>query len=452
VQAHLTDAIDDFLASTALWTTEWFNKSKFHMILHLPDHVRRFGLAILFATEGFESYNAVIRLRSVHSSRSAPSKDIAESFSHLHAVRHLVCGGAFYVSGIAEPCFPGVHIRSLLENKGLAAVLGRGELTEEENGHAGYGSVLKNAPCMPWQVTASSRAVHRPASIGPSNLLAQAIHATLPSEERVYVHDMVVFQTTHLPQFGRVEEILVDHHSWQVQGVLVHPFKPGELALPYRFHQAEQDQHARAVFISLQVCLFDAISRICPHRYSQCIQCPVHTIHNCALSDCKPLPTRIIRQERVSTGKMDCEIAHGANPDNIVFNLAQMGHAQLIRPLLGEVRYPGLSREVLIERAVARRRQLEAEKKQKAADKQTAAEEKQKKAAERKKKKEARDQNPRVRRAKVVAQPSPSVPATVDDLDMTPRQSEAGPSRTVRPRPRKRNVATEQPPPHESVS
>jgi hypothetical protein len=258
VQAHLTDAIDDFLASTALWTTEWFNKSKFHMILHLPDHVRRFGPAILFATEGFESYNAVIRLRSVHSSRSAPSKDIAESFSHLHAVRHLVCGGAFYVSGIAEACFPGVHVRSLLKNKGLAAVLGRGDMIEEEAGQPGYGTVPKNAPCMPWQVTASSHAVYRPASISRLALLAQASHAMLPSKERVHVHGMVVFQTAHLPQLGRVEEILVDDHSWQVRGVLIHPFKPGELALPYRFHRAERDWHEHAVFIPLEVCLYGA--------------------------------------------------------------------------------------------------------------------------------------------------------------------------------------------------
>jgi hypothetical protein len=422
------------------------------MILHLPDHVRRFGPAVLFATEGFESYNAVIRLRSVHSSRSAPSKDIAESFSHLHAVRHLVCGGAFHVPGIAEPCFPGSHIRSLLKNEGLAAVLGRGEMPEEEVGQPGYGSVPKNAPCMPWQVTASSHAVHRPASISPSTLLAQATHAILPSEERVYVHSMVVFQTTRLPspRFGRIEEILVDHHSWQVRGVLIHPFKHGELALPYRFHRAEQDWEVHAVFVSLEVCIYCVILRICTDQDSQSIKCPVHIIHNCAESDCRPLQTRVVRQERVSIGKMDFEIGHGADTDNVVFNLAQMGHAQLIRPLLSQVHYPGLTREVLVERAVARRRELEAEKKQKAADKQKAAEEKQKKAAERKKKKELQTQSSSTRGAKVVAQPSSDAPPSANDVDATPRQSEAGPSRTVRPR--RRNAATQQSSRHEAIS
>ncbi|KAI0054859.1 hypothetical protein BV25DRAFT_1766987, partial [Artomyces pyxidatus] len=90
---RLEDAISDFLAATALWTTQWFNKPKFHLLVHLPEHIRRFGPAILYATEAFESYNFVIRLRSINSNRHTPSIDIARAFNHLHAVRHLVSGG-----------------------------------------------------------------------------------------------------------------------------------------------------------------------------------------------------------------------------------------------------------------------------------------------------------------------------------------------------------------------
>ena len=59
--------------------------------------MRRFGPALLYATEGFESFNFLIRLRSVHSNRHAPSTDIAEAFSLLHAIRHLVSGGYVFV-------------------------------------------------------------------------------------------------------------------------------------------------------------------------------------------------------------------------------------------------------------------------------------------------------------------------------------------------------------------
>jgi hypothetical protein len=76
-----------------VWNINWFNKPKFHLLLHIPFHVRLFGPAILFATEGFESFNAVIRAQSTHSNRQAPSRDIAASFSYMHATRHLVSGG-----------------------------------------------------------------------------------------------------------------------------------------------------------------------------------------------------------------------------------------------------------------------------------------------------------------------------------------------------------------------
>ncbi|KIM55165.1 hypothetical protein SCLCIDRAFT_62674, partial [Scleroderma citrinum Foug A] len=48
---QLEAAIQDFLAHTAHWTPRWFNKPKFHILLHLVEHIDRFGPAALFATE-----------------------------------------------------------------------------------------------------------------------------------------------------------------------------------------------------------------------------------------------------------------------------------------------------------------------------------------------------------------------------------------------------------------
>jgi len=93
LKALLEREISDFLLRTARWTTGWFNKPKFHIILHLVEHIRRFGPAILFATEAFESFNAVIRAKSVHSNRQAPSRDIALAFAQGNRIRHLLSGG-----------------------------------------------------------------------------------------------------------------------------------------------------------------------------------------------------------------------------------------------------------------------------------------------------------------------------------------------------------------------
>ncbi|KAF9263191.1 hypothetical protein L218DRAFT_846417, partial [Marasmius fiardii PR-910] len=91
----LEAAIQSFLLHGAKWSIRWFNKPKFYILVHLPDHIRRFGPAILFATETFESYNAVIRVKSVHSNRQAPSRDITLAFAQGHRVRHAISGGMF---------------------------------------------------------------------------------------------------------------------------------------------------------------------------------------------------------------------------------------------------------------------------------------------------------------------------------------------------------------------
>ncbi|KAF8510914.1 hypothetical protein JB92DRAFT_3118557 [Gautieria morchelliformis] len=95
--ATLRTRIHYFMDCVLAWTPRWFNKPKFHILLHLPDHVLAFGPAVLFATESFESFNAVIRAWSIHSNRSAPLRDISSQAAHCNRVRHLMSGGYFHV-------------------------------------------------------------------------------------------------------------------------------------------------------------------------------------------------------------------------------------------------------------------------------------------------------------------------------------------------------------------
>ncbi|KAF8527809.1 hypothetical protein JB92DRAFT_3107408 [Gautieria morchelliformis] len=90
---QLERAIHYFLDCTEKWTPCWFNKPKFHILLHLTDHIWQFAPPILFATEQFESFNAVIRAKSIHSNRHAPSRDIANAFAQGNRVHHLMSRG-----------------------------------------------------------------------------------------------------------------------------------------------------------------------------------------------------------------------------------------------------------------------------------------------------------------------------------------------------------------------
>lgn len=53
---------------------------------------------MLFTTEAFESFNAVICAKSVHSNHQAPSRDIAMAFAQGNHICHLLSGGYFLLT------------------------------------------------------------------------------------------------------------------------------------------------------------------------------------------------------------------------------------------------------------------------------------------------------------------------------------------------------------------
>jgi hypothetical protein len=103
--ASLRFHIQKFLFYIIRTTEQWINKPKFHMLVHLPESIERFGPASLFATEKFESYNGVLRNASIHSNCQSPGKDIAITFANYKVIRHLICGGHFQ-----DPKNPGVYV------------------------------------------------------------------------------------------------------------------------------------------------------------------------------------------------------------------------------------------------------------------------------------------------------------------------------------------------------
>ncbi|KAG8795703.1 hypothetical protein FRC12_010940 [Ceratobasidium sp. 428] len=91
---ELQSVIDDFLLATAEGSPSIIIlKPKFHFLIHLPSYIKRFGPALLFSTERFESFNGVFRAASTFSNRHAPSRDIGKRFADLDRVKHISSGG-----------------------------------------------------------------------------------------------------------------------------------------------------------------------------------------------------------------------------------------------------------------------------------------------------------------------------------------------------------------------
>lgn len=91
------------------------SKNKFHILTHLPEHIALHGVAILYATERYESFNHVFRLSSIHSNRLSPSRDIAETFSRAARVLHLLQGGEWYDKKRGCQVRAGLNVRKYIQ-------------------------------------------------------------------------------------------------------------------------------------------------------------------------------------------------------------------------------------------------------------------------------------------------------------------------------------------------
>lgn len=107
----LTKTIDDFLSITAQCAPSiMIQKPKFHFLLHLPMYIRRFGPAITFSTERYESFNHVFRLCSIHSNKKAPSRDTCRWFGTHDIIKHISLGGYWFNSASRKWCRAGNRI------------------------------------------------------------------------------------------------------------------------------------------------------------------------------------------------------------------------------------------------------------------------------------------------------------------------------------------------------
>ncbi|KAI0639400.1 hypothetical protein C8Q77DRAFT_1223885, partial [Trametes polyzona] len=372
---RLEDAINHFLNSTCNLTPRWFNKPKFHIILHLPEHIRRFGPPMLFATEGFESFNAVIRSHSIHSNHRAPSRDIALGMAHQNRIRHLLSHGSFYMPRVVD----GKNDEILVEPP------------------AGT-----HTPRSPWLRRAAQlkpeRTVWR--CIGPNvaalfreeldnrftkdvlHLLRLDMGADLdrPSSERIGLHVLPGIHAGIRSRCRIATHILLHEDGWYkaddqpwvtyrkpVTTTGTHqPTAPslGRLREVIQLVGSKSEELGRADLLVLQKCQHLSVH---PHYGMPHIRlqdefvlipmeafiCVANVQHNCYDRACGLANTRIVRQEHEDTAERIAEVYHGEAPRDYILNTAQMRNSALIVPFYPPVPL-AVDREDLILRAALR--------------------------------------------------------------------------------------------------
>ncbi|KII85794.1 hypothetical protein PLICRDRAFT_115102, partial [Plicaturopsis crispa FD-325 SS-3] len=332
----LESRIRDFLAATALWTTQWFNKPKFHLL----------------------SYNFVIRLRSILSNRRAPSTDIAHSFNHLHAVRHLVSGGFVVISddhcaslGMPRRRQAGPGVRALLEDDQFLDFMCMSGVMQNSS-KTGHFVPMPRMPACAWSDTIAFRSGTRLTNTAYVDVLRCRL-LVLRNGDRIAPSNFVLCRQAGTnsdsarPIIGRVEEILVDAQHRRLIGVTVQVFQLSAEGpvLPYRFPSIIPETFRMLL-------AFDDIL------------CGINTFHNCHKHHCVISPTRQVVQERQQRlDRFENEIRHLGQPDDLLLNLAQLRNAdlvQLFQPLLPPA-HLRLPRVELLEQAVLHREALDSQ-------------------------------------------------------------------------------------------
>ncbi|KAJ6586682.1 hypothetical protein B0H10DRAFT_1733084, partial [Mycena sp. CBHHK59/15] len=126
-------------------------KYKLHVLPHLPDDIRRFGPAILYATEGFECWNAIFRLCSVLSNHQAPSRDIGVTLADMERFKHQASGGWWKPEGSQDYVQASHEVTSFLQkNKELQCRLGWMDKYKPKSGSIKLDS-RRTAVSAPWR-------------------------------------------------------------------------------------------------------------------------------------------------------------------------------------------------------------------------------------------------------------------------------------------------------------
>ncbi|KAF6747885.1 hypothetical protein DFP72DRAFT_821319 [Ephemerocybe angulata] len=316
--------INQFLIRTARWTPGWFNKPKFHIIVHLPNHIQRFGPAILFATEAFESFNSVIRAKSVHSNRQAPSRDIALAFAQGNRVRHLLSGG--FVLKVTRDCFHRDARTKITttpptfsQNMNHWKRTGPGAMSLLEYPITSYLGLLPRStrnPAIPYSATQSSRI--SPNASSPGDLFWPCSACVLQSDDACTVNSFVLARDLAGTFVGRVLEILQRQNDFSGDPValLIQRYTRPPMASSYGMPYLEGTPQS------------------CVTRYSD-VLCTVNTQHACAELGCSNTGTETIREERHTSTKTRKILVHHYPPDNPwqeVLNMAQMRDARHLQP------------------------------------------------------------------------------------------------------------------------
>ncbi|KAJ3002667.1 hypothetical protein NUW54_g5724 [Trametes sanguinea] len=304
--ADLSRTIDDFLNVTAQCSPSiLISKPKFHFLVHLPFYIRRFGPAILFSTERYESFNHIFRLSSIYSNRQAPSRDSCRAFAENDIMKHVVSGGFWKDPGSKRWVRAGSAILSyvashpelarfvgLPDTKPSRTSPGTAKLASEKGADGG------KAKCpnpVNWSSTLASTAC-RVAPGSEKVLKGASLNLAGGDVTRIDGNVLVQIAGQQEPTPARVLEILVKFDDDVAERVASHVVVQTYKFLP----SPHQTLRLPRLFLT------ESKAVVSP----QDILCAINLQHDCFASDCKEIEKVPMLQERGKSTKTRQLIKH----------------------------------------------------------------------------------------------------------------------------------------------
>ncbi|KAJ3966252.1 hypothetical protein EV361DRAFT_1014977 [Lentinula raphanica] len=301
------------------------NKIKIHLLPHIIPDICRFGPIIRSSTEGFECFNAVFRLCSVFSNGQAPSRDIAQKFSGLDRVKHIISGGYYYDSVTEDWIQAGPRVLTVLKSH---PIIQRhlGWIPQEaiRYGHMKTLAEEKRKR-FAWSSTKASSALQQVWRVWNNNLSVIAA-----SGDNCKIGSWVAVKSSESTDYylGRIIELL----SPAIEKLDNTPQTfPSNIVTIERFVLGSQRHSEFDLPVLYRPQGNDDIKIVAVEPKDVLFRLSVQ--HDCRLGRCKASGTRNVIQEHQITSRTVSYIKH-TDDDRFILNMYGLHNANLVRKLL----------------------------------------------------------------------------------------------------------------------
>ncbi|KAJ7218497.1 hypothetical protein GGX14DRAFT_560838 [Mycena pura] len=315
-------------------------KMKYHLLCHLDVDVERMGPLVGFATENYESFNAVFRHCSILSNHLSPSRDIGQQLAKQERFKHIITGGAWVLNGELFRASPSVRA-FLSQHTVLQKLIGwsptgdiaAGSVTLASKKGAKIRETFELASTLAARTTQLEDYGPRSMWMNGARVVSQALH-DCDVGAHVFAQPVARKDGTVPPIAGGKATPSRRPYPPPICGSIAQIIAADNTALviikELRLLPARDEWYGMPVLVPTEA----------PGEDSRYIIVPANNIlfdfnvqHDCRSAKCAATGQRAVIQERVASGRTEAILVHQPL-ERYIINLSSFHNAHLVREIL----------------------------------------------------------------------------------------------------------------------